>query len=752
VLRRRVEALLASHDQAGFLQTPVVPRAAAEMAHFAASQAQPAGDADAPSLDFLAPAQIPGSLGRLDHYEVLEVVGQGGMGIVLRARDTKLERVVAIKVLAAPLAASGAARQRFAREARAAAAVRDEHVIDIHAVCDDPARPYLVMEYVEGCTLEGLLHRGGPLEVKEVLRIGVQVASGLAAAHKQGLVHRDVKPANILLENGVQRVKLTDFGLARAAADASLTETGLIAGTPLYMAPEQAAGEPIDARTDLFSLGSVLYEMCTGRPAFRAPTTVAVLRRVCRETPRPIREVNPDVPEALCRLIERLHAKKPADRPASAKEVADQLARLLAQLSEPRTQRSGVSGPRAAYSAALRARLGRPWRWAAAALVLLCAGLGAGEVTGVTDVRGTIIRLLSPEGTLVVEVDDPGVSVAVDGADVVITGTGVREVRLKPGQYKVEASKDGQVVRQELVAITRKGRQVVRISAESPPSTAAAWEKSVAALSAAEQVEAVACRLKELNPGFDGQVTPTIQDGVVTGLSFLSDEVADISPVRALVGLKSLDCAVDSGHQSKLSDLSPLRGMKLTRLRLDRTRVSHLADLRGMPLKELRVDCTRVPELSPLRGMPLKVLHFERTPVADLRPLAGMELEKLYFPHTLVTDLSPLHGMPLTYLHCGGTGVADLKPVKGMPLKVLAIYHTRVADLAPLRGMALEILEMGGTAVTDLSLLKGMPLTEFALDNNFRPERDAALLRSLTTLQKINGKPAADFWREVDGK
>src|SRR5262249_38073633 len=155
-----------------------------------------------------------------------------------------------------------------AREARAAAAVRDDHVVAIHAVEDRGPVPYLVMEYVDGCNLETLVRRTGPLEVKEVLRIGMQVAGGLAAAHKQGLIHRDAKPANILLENGVQRVKLTDFGLARAADDASLTQSGVIAGTPTYMSPEQANGEPVDLKSDLFSLGSVLYELCTGRPAF----------------------------------------------------------------------------------------------------------------------------------------------------------------------------------------------------------------------------------------------------------------------------------------------------------------------------------------------------------------------------------------------------------------------------------------------------------------------------------------------------
>ncbi len=377
------------------------------------------------------------------------------------------------------------------REAQAAAAITHDHVINIHTVEDAGRVPYLVMKFIDGPTLQQKLDCGGPLPLREVLRIGQQIAAGLAAAHARGLVHRDVKPANILLENAVEQVKITDFGLARAGDDASLTQTGVIAGTPDYMSPEQAHGARVDPRSDLFSLGSVLYTLCAGQPPFRASSTMAILRRVCEGTPRPLREVNPDIPEPLCRLIEQLHAKKPDDRPASAQEVADQLARLLAGLSEPGTQRSGVSGPAPAGPLTpLRCVRGSEARGPGSpeALVLVCVGLGLGEATGVTNVRGTVIRLFSPQGTLVVEVDDPGVSVAVDGGELVITGAGVKEIRLKSGQHKVEASKDGKLVRQELVTITHNGRQVVRVSQEPVAVPKAASAKKDPDRHAAEYV------------------------------------------------------------------------------------------------------------------------------------------------------------------------------------------------------------------------------------------------------------------------
>ncbi|HEY7425272.1 MAG TPA: serine/threonine-protein kinase, partial [Gemmataceae bacterium] len=177
-------------------------------------------------------------------------------------------------------------------------------------------------------TLQQKLDATGPLETAEMLRLAVQITRGLAAAHAQGIIHRDIKPSNILLEQETEtKAKLTDFGLARTADDASLTQSGVVAGTPLYMAPEQAQGERIDHRTDLFSLGSVFYVMLTGRPPFRARTPLAVMERVCEDTPRPIREIIPEAPAWLCDLISKLHAKKPAERFQTAQQVADLLAR-----------------------------------------------------------------------------------------------------------------------------------------------------------------------------------------------------------------------------------------------------------------------------------------------------------------------------------------------------------------------------------------------------------------------------------------
>ena len=321
------------------------------------------------SLHFLAPSDWPDSMGRLGTYEVKGILGRGGMGIVLKAFDPALNRNVAVKVLSASLAATGAARARFLREARAAAAVVHEHVVGVFAVDDASGLPFLVMEYVSGRSLQDRLDRDGPLSVTEVLRIGMQTAAGLAAAHAQGLVHRDVKPANILLENSVERVRLSDFGLAKAVADAGMSHSGVVAGTPYYMSPEQARGETTDHRADLFSLGSTLYAICAGHPPFRAETPLAVLRRVCDDSPRPLREINPDIPLWLESLIARLMAKDPSQRYQTADEAFDVLKKCLAHVQQP------LSSPLPAGLGAhwSRAAFKKTWKPVAVVASFVCA-------------------------------------------------------------------------------------------------------------------------------------------------------------------------------------------------------------------------------------------------------------------------------------------------------------------------------------------------------------------------------------------
>jgi WD40 repeat protein len=280
-------------------------------------------------LGLLAPPQGPDEIGRLGGYRVQEVLGKGGMGVVFRAEDPLLKRQVALKIMLPALAAVETSRLRFLREAQAAAAIEHDHIIAIHQVGEDRGIPFLAMPLLRGESLEDRLRREGRLPVAEILRIGREIAEGLAAAHEHGLIHRDIKPANVWLEGERGRVRILDFGLARAAsAEGHVTQSGAIVGTPAYMAPEQARGEPLDGRCDLFSLGCVLYRLCTGAMPFGDSALMTVLLAVATEEPRAVRELNPDVPQALALLVRRLIAKDRERRPPSARAVAEALAAL----------------------------------------------------------------------------------------------------------------------------------------------------------------------------------------------------------------------------------------------------------------------------------------------------------------------------------------------------------------------------------------------------------------------------------------
>lgn len=269
-------------------------------------------------------------LGQVDTYLIKRVLGYGGMGVVLEAWDTKLQRLVAIKAMHPHLAANGTARQRFVRETRGAAAVVHPNVVAIHTVHADHDPPYFVMPLISGESLQTRLDQTGPLDIESCLRIAIQIADGLTAAHAQGLVHRDIKPANILLEHGSERALLTDFGVVRVLDEATMTAGSVIAGTPEYMSPEQATGQSVDTRSDLFSLGCVLYAMLSGRSPFRSDTAWGVLQRIQRDHPRPLSQVRHDIPEALEYLISWLLEKDADRRVASTSNLADDLRQLLA--------------------------------------------------------------------------------------------------------------------------------------------------------------------------------------------------------------------------------------------------------------------------------------------------------------------------------------------------------------------------------------------------------------------------------------
>jgi serine/threonine protein kinase len=322
-LLREVEQLLAQDEKS----TAVVDTPAAQQAAFLQTVELQAG-------------------ARLGPYRIAGTLGAGGMGTVYRAEDTRLGRTVAIKLISGNVAVSPSMRQRFEREARAIAALNHPHICSVYDIGSEGGADYLVMEYVEGETLAARLRRGR-LDLTAALGIACQVADALGAAHAKDIIHRDLKPENIMLT--ASAAKVLDFGLAKTsappgneagAAEHTLTREGTVVGTVAYMSPEQARGEPVDARTDLWSLGVVLYEMTTGARPFEGANAPVFFDALFNRDPQPVRERNSNVPPEFERIIGRLMAKNRAQRYATAGEVRDDLLRLQASLRPAPTRRS----------------------------------------------------------------------------------------------------------------------------------------------------------------------------------------------------------------------------------------------------------------------------------------------------------------------------------------------------------------------------------------------------------------------------
>jgi WD40 repeat protein len=404
------------------------------------------GDSTLPPLDR--------GIDRLGPYRLLKVLGKGGMGVVYLAEDSLLQRVVAIKVLLPEVAADPAARRRFQREGQATAAIKHDRIVTIYQVGEDQGVPYLAMELLQGESLQDQLQRQGRLGISEVLRIGREVAEGLAVAHTAGLIHRDVKPANIWLEGERSHVKLLDFGLVRhVRADPHLTQSGAIIGTPAFMSPEQARSRALGAEADLFSLGCVLYALCTGVSPFQREDTASTLAAVLAHEPPRLLQVNPDVPPALSDLVAQLLQKEAQQRPPSAAAVAEALA--------------GIDRDK---DGAAR-RTARRRRVLAAILGLLLAVAMAAAV---------ILRIRTDQGEVTVQTTDPDIELVVrkDGAIVSIQDTKAGQTwHLDTRKYTLGMTDEpgGLVVElpdQEPFTLKREGQGVVTISRAAAPVAA----------------------------------------------------------------------------------------------------------------------------------------------------------------------------------------------------------------------------------------------------------------------------------------
>ncbi len=710
------------HPEPDATSSPSEPRVVDETVAAGAASGAPRSEFGLPTMT--------GEVGALGPYRIVKELGKGGMGAVYAAIDTRLDRRLALKVMLPEFASDPAAKERFLREARAAAKISHDNVVTVYEADERDGVPYIAMQFLEGLPLDAYLKKKGTPTVQQVLRIASEAAAGLAAAHKLGLVHRDIKPANLWLEAPNGRVKVLDFGLAKPVdAEIEITRSGAVVGTPAYMSPEQARGQKVDHRADLFSLGAVLYRLCTGQLPFHGPTTMAILMALGTEEPPPVREVAPHVPEALAALIHQLLSKSADARPQSAAEVVKHLRAIAEDLAVPRAvpAEHSISTPQLIQPQVMYA------------------------VVPVT--------VAPPAASPFADIDAPASEVGSRAAVTEAESVPGPKPKPKPAQTARGRSPwplvGGALVLAALVvggvvfALKDKGKDKAETKPDAPPPVGPGPKKPPEAdpdRKVAEWVLAQSCTVRVNGTDKDIMTAAELpkERFTLTTVSLSGSPVADagLAQLKELKGLTDLDLhrttKVTDAGLAHLKELKSLKRLDLNATQLGNAGLDHLKELKGLTFLDLRGTKVTATGRAELRAaLPACKIEHDDTiePKSDpdrtaaewvfacggymqitgvkgfvtepgTQPKTPFTIMGVYFDKKTITDaglanlanLSELSHINVNHTTLSDVGMAHFKGLK--KLRHLAAASTKVTDagLEHLKELkTLDFLDLGGT-------------------------------------------------------